>query len=127
MYLTAAAPFRDGSGQGGNVTSRGASSDETCRRSRVSHPSLLGLQNHPHLLTFPSLRPTFCHYSYLDIFLPFLSPLIWFAAAAVQSLSHVRLFVTPWTAARQASLCFTISWSLLKLRSIETVMPTNCG
>ena len=41
----------------------------------------------------------------------------------VQSLSHVWLFVTPWTAARQASLSFTISWSLLKLMSIKSVMP----
>ena len=44
---------------------------------------------------------------------------------SVQSLSHVRLFVTPWTAARQASLSFTISQSLLKLMSIESVMPSN--
>ena len=43
----------------------------------------------------------------------------------VQSLSHIRLFVTPWTAARQASLSFTISQSLLKLMSIELVMPTD--
>ena len=43
----------------------------------------------------------------------------------VQSLSHVRLFVTPWTAARQASLSITNSWSLLKLKSIESVMPSN--
>ena len=43
----------------------------------------------------------------------------------VQSLSRVRLFVTPWTAARQASLSFTISRSLLKLMSIESVMPSN--
>ena len=41
------------------------------------------------------------------------------------SFSGVRLFVTPWTAARQASLSFTISWSLLKLMSIELVMPSN--
>ena len=40
-------------------------------------------------------------------------------------LSHVWLFVTPWTAARQASLSFTISQSLLKLMSIEPVMPPN--
>ena len=44
---------------------------------------------------------------------------------AVQSLSHVRLFVTLWTAACQASLSFTISQSLLKLMSIESVMPFN--
>ena len=43
----------------------------------------------------------------------------------VQSLSHVWLFVTPWTAAYQASLFITNSWSLLKLMSIESVMPSN--
>ena len=40
----------------------------------------------------------------------------------VQLLSRVRLFATPWTAARHASLSFTDSWSLLKLVSIESVM-----
>ena len=44
---------------------------------------------------------------------------------AVQWLSHVRLFATPWTAARQASLSITNSRSLLKLMSIESVMPSN--
>ena len=43
----------------------------------------------------------------------------------VQSLSHVWLFATPWTAAYQSFLSFTISWSLLKLMSIESVMPSN--
>ena len=43
----------------------------------------------------------------------------------VWSLSHVQLFEPPWTAARQASLPFTISRSLLKLMSIESVMPSN--
>ena len=43
----------------------------------------------------------------------------------VQSLSHVRLFVTPWTAACQASLSITNSQSLLKLMSIELMMPTK--
>jgi len=38
---------------------------------------------------------------------------------------HARLFVTPWTAAHQASLSFTISQSLLKLMSIESMMPSN--
>ena len=42
--------------------------------------------------------------------------------SSVQSLSHVWLFVTPWTAASQASLSITNSWSLLKLMSIESVM-----
>ena len=44
---------------------------------------------------------------------------------AGQSLSHVRLFATTWTAACQASLYFTNSLSLLKLRSIKSVMPSN--
>ena len=44
------------------------------------------------------------------------------AVVAAQSLSCVWLFATPWTATRQASLSFTISWSLLKLMSIESVM-----
>ena len=43
----------------------------------------------------------------------------------VQLLSHVQLFATPWTAACQASLSFTISWSFLELMSIESVMPSN--
>ena len=43
----------------------------------------------------------------------------------VQSLSHVRLFATPWTIACQASLSITNSPSLLKLMSIESVMPSN--
>ena len=42
-----------------------------------------------------------------------------------QSLSRVRLFVTPWTAARQAPLSITNSWNLLKLMSIESVIPSN--
>ena len=44
---------------------------------------------------------------------------------SVQSLSHVLLFATPWTAACQASLSITNSRSLLKLMSIESVMPSN--
>ena len=45
--------------------------------------------------------------------------------SSVQSLSHVRLYATPWTAARQASLSITNSWNLLKLMSIRSVMPSN--
>ena len=44
---------------------------------------------------------------------------------SVQSLSHVQLFATPWTAAHQASLSIANSQSLLKLMSIESVMPSN--
>ena len=46
-------------------------------------------------------------------------------AVVVQLLTHVRVFVTPWTAAHQASLSFTISRSLLKLMCIEIVRPCN--
>ena len=48
---------------------------------------------------------------------------LWFGS--VQSLSRVRLFATPRTAARQASLSITKSWSSLKLMSTESVMPSN--
>ena len=44
---------------------------------------------------------------------------------SVQSLSRVQLFATPWTAAHQASLSITNFWSLLKLMSIKSVMPSN--
>ena len=47
------------------------------------------------------------------------------SVAVVQSLSRVRLFATPWTVARQASLSITISRSLLKLMSMESVMPSS--
>ena len=48
-----------------------------------------------------------------------------FQFSSVQSLSHVQLFATPWTAPWQASLSITNFWSLLKLMSIEPVMPSN--
>ena len=44
----------------------------------------------------------------------------------VQSLSRVRLFATSWTAAPQAPLSFTVSWSFLQFMSIESVMVSNC-
>ena len=50
---------------------------------------------------------------------------IWYQFSSVPSLSRVQLFVTPWTAAQQATLSITNSWSLLKLMSIESVMPSN--
>ena len=50
---------------------------------------------------------------------------MWKKDVVVHLLSRVRLFATPWTAARQASLSFTISQSLLRLMSIESVMPSN--
>ena len=45
--------------------------------------------------------------------------------SSVQLLSHVRLFVTPWTAARQACLSITNYWNSLRLTSIESVMPSS--
>ena len=45
---------------------------------------------------------------------------------SVQLLRHVQFFVTPWTAAHKASLSITNSKSLLKLMSIESLMPSNC-
>ena len=49
----------------------------------------------------------------------------WFQFSSFQLLSCVQLFVTPRTAARQTSLSITNSWSLLKLMSTESVMPSN--
>ena len=56
------------------------------------------------------------HFSHLWLFATFTS---------VHLLSHLQLFVTPWTAACQASLSIINSWSLLKLMSSESVMPSN--
>ena len=54
-----------------------------------------------------------------------ISHFLFYTCIVLQLLSHVRLFATPWTSAHQASLSFTISWSLLKLMSIESVMQSN--
>ena len=48
-----------------------------------------------------------------------------FSVVFIQSLGYVRLIVTPWTAACQASLSFSSSWSSLKLMSIESMVPSN--
>ena len=55
----------------------------------------------------------------------FLRRHLYISVNSVQSLSGVRLFVTPWTIACQASLSITNSWSSLKFVSIESVMPSN--
>ena len=52
-------------------------------------------------------------------------PLSWLFTVPVQLLGHVRLFVSPWIAAHQASLSFAISWSLIKLMSTESTMPSK--
>ena len=59
---------------------------------------------------------------------PYLQKIQYYAykiLSLVQSLSRVQLFVIPWTAAGQASLSITNSWSLLKLISIESMMPSD--
>ena len=67
------------------------------------------------------MYPLFFKISILFTYRPLQSTVI----VAVQSLSHVRLFANPWTAVWHASLSITISWSLLKLMSIDSVMPSN--
>ena len=67
----------------------------------------------PTLIRAPQGQGQWCKYLYILLLF------------VVQSLSQVRLFVTPWTAARQASLSFTISQSLLKFISNELVMISN--
>ena len=56
---------------------------------------------------------------------PLCPPICLRTSVVVESLSRVRLFVTPWTATHQGSLSITNSWNLLKLMSIESVMPSN--
>ena len=68
----------------------------------------------------PALSTFLCVFCCLSLLYNFC-----FLFCSVQSLSHVRLFATPWTAACQASLSIHNSQSLLKLMSIESVMPSN--
>ena len=56
---------------------------------------------------------------------PYFISLVCVSVIVVQSLSHVQLFVTPWTEACQASLSLTISWSLPKFMSMASVMPSS--
>ena len=67
-----------------------------------------------------------CIYSFINIYIQLhINPYIYIQFSSVQSLSRVRPFETPWTAARQASLPITNTWSLLKLMSVTSVMPSN--
>ena len=91
-----------------------------CFSLQLSHP-LLPLPAMSTSLFSVSVSPLFpckyihqCHISIFHV-----------VAVVVQSLSHVWLFTTPWTEARQASLSITISQSLPKFRSIESMMPSN--
>ena len=60
-----------------------------------------------------------------QVFEKWIRGLVQFSSVQFSSLSHVQLFATPWTAARQASLSITNSWSLPKPMSIESVLPSN--
>ena len=78
----------------------------------------------------PKIQRSRLHPTYSNLFdLQGILGMVWFLKvpyfSSVQPLSHVWLFVTPWTAARQASLSITNSQSLLRLMSIESVMPSN--
>ena len=66
----------------------------------------------------------YIHYPFF-FFSSFIEINLTYHKIVVQSLSCVRLFGTLWTAAHQVSLSFTISWSLLRLMSVELVMPSN--
>ena len=82
----------------------------------------------PKLLIYSSLRScvfTCSFISFLSFYHSRLQCLSLFLCSLFSSFSHVQLFVTPWTATRQASLSITNSLSLLKLMSIESVMPSN--
>ena len=63
--------------------------------------------------------------NYLDLLSFWDENLLTFFFSSVQSLSHAQLFATPWAVALQASMSITNSRSLLKLMSIESVMPSN--
>ena len=84
-------------------------------------------------MLFKDLSPLNTHDIFLDPFWEhlFIKHLVWFLYvsifqfSSVQSLSHVRLFATPWTVACQASMSITNSWNLLILMSIELMMPSN--
>ena len=83
--------------------------------------SILNLNNHD-FTPIPSIPVcSFSHFNFSDSEKPL--PLL--SISSVQSLSRVWLFATPWTAPRQASLSISNSRSLLKLLSIESVMPSN--
>ena len=106
----------------------GLSHTNICVYSKLaSHPRL------PHIIEQCFLGYTVgpCWLSILNIsvFIPsslmIPSPILSHSVSSVQSLSRVRLFVTPWIAARQACLSITNSWSLLKLMSIESVMTSS--
>ena len=89
-------------------------------RNKSKHSSLLPTLPYPSFSFFLLILTHTCMYSLHWCLLS-----SFYVLAVVQSLSHVRLFATPRTVAHQASLSFTISWSSLKLMSIESLMLSN--
>ena len=85
------------------------------------HTECLSCQSYSRLFSF-SVSATE-HYKYIQCFSVEILCVI--LVLVVQSLSHVQLFVTQWTAACQASLSFVVSWSLLKLMSIGAGLLSN--
>ena len=81
--------------------------------------------SHPYMTTGKTIGLTRWTFVGKVMSLLFNTPFSILIQCSVQSLSHVWLFVTPWTAACQATLSITNSWSLPKLMSIESVMPSN--
>ena len=69
--------------------------------------------------------PTSYHYWLVHLLMDLNEMLEWIFISSVQLLSHVQLFVTPWTAVHRASLSITNSWNLLRLMPVESVMPSN--
>ena len=97
---------------------------------RCPSSSELRILSNVHMILWPSNRTCFRQtFSKLPLCVNEITELVnnkfTLFFVTVQSVSHVQLFATPWTSARQASLSFTVSWSLLKLMSIESVMPSN--
>ena len=76
-----------------------------------------GILHFPHPLSFKKL---YIHINFICKIYQYIAFI-----SLVQSLSHVWLFATPWTAAHQASLSITDSWSLLKFMSMTLMMPSN--
>ena len=95
----------------GNISSQGAGICAGCLFHHCCHlislPQIAHLRNSSFISLFQLMRNVICIFS------------------SVQSLSRVRLFATPWTAAHQASLSINNSQSLPKLISIESVMPSS--
>ena len=99
------------------------------KRSRAKASGVLPREHDAHRRhTFPTTQETSLHLDikkWSRVKSDWLNDLKLKMLSSVQSLSRVWLFATPWTAARQASLSITNSWSLLKLMSIESVRPYN--